>query len=261
MSGKSRSRSGSFFVPGKNTAPYEYTPGAILFPNSFLTSPSYQRLTPGMIHIESFTFNPFAENTFVLHDETGEAIFVDPGNHNQQEHDVLNTYVQSNNLKPVQIINTHAHIDHVLGIAYLKRKYGIPFSLHPIDEPLLKAVKVYAPNYGFPGFDEPEVEQWLEEGDVVTFGNSSLRVLHVPGHAPGHVAFVQDEQRFVMGGDVLFRQSIGRTDLPGGDHNTLLRSICTKLFPLGDDYTVYAGHMEPTTIGFEKKHNPFLTNS
>ncbi|WP_247231361.1 MBL fold metallo-hydrolase [Telluribacter sp. SYSU D00476] len=213
-----------------------------------------------MIQIESFTFNPFAENTYVLYDETGEAVFIDPGNYERQEHDELISYIEANGLKPVAIINTHAHIDHVLGIAFLKRKYGIPFSLHAIDEPLLKAVKAYAPNYGFAGFDEPEIEHYLEEGQTVTFGNSTLEILHVPGHAPGHVAFVNHEQRFVIGGDVLFRQSIGRTDLPGGDHNTLLRSIRTKLFTLADDYTVYAGHMEPTTIGYEKKYNPFLNS-
>ncbi|GAB2787729.1 MBL fold metallo-hydrolase [Rhabdobacter roseus] len=211
-----------------------------------------------MIQIQSFTFNPFAENTYVLHDLTGEALIVDPGNYQQQEHDVLTRYLEERSLKPIRIVNTHAHIDHVLGVSFLKYRYELPFSLHPDDAPLLRAVKTYAPNYGFPAFDEPEVEQWLHEGDTVTFGSSSLRVLHVPGHAPGHLALVNDEQRFVIGGDVLFRQSIGRTDLPGGDYDTLIASIRTKLFTLPDDYTVYAGHMEPTTIGYEKKYNPFL---
>lgn len=213
-----------------------------------------------MIQIKSFTFNPFGENTYVLHDETGEAVFIDPGNYEKHEHDELINYIEANGLKPVGIINTHAHIDHVLGIGLLKRKYDILFGLHAIDEPLLKAVKTYAPNYGFAGFDEPEIDHYLEEGKNYTFGCSTLHILHVPGHAPGHVAFVNHEQRFVIGGDVLFRESIGRTDLPGGDYNTLLRSIREKLFPLGDDYTVYAGHMDPTTIGFEKKHNPFLNS-
>ena len=146
----------------------------------------------------------------------------------------------------------------MLGVAAVKTKYNIPFSLHKIDEQLLKAVKTYASNYGFSGFDEPEIDSYFDEGDTITFGNSSLRILFVPGHAPGHVAFVNDEQQFVIGGDVLFRQSIGRTDLPGGDFDTLITSIRTKLFTLADGYTVYAGHMQPTTIGFEKKNNPFL---
>lgn len=211
-----------------------------------------------MIHIKSFVFSPFAENTYILYDETKEAILIDPGCYEAHEFKELNDFIKKEGLKPVGIYNTHAHIDHVLGVAPLKRTYSIPFALHRKDEPLLLAVKTYAPNYGFARFEEPAVDQWLTEEDVVTFGNSSLRILFVPGHAPGHIAFVNDEQKIVIGGDVLFRQSIGRTDLPGGNMNTLLNSIRTQLFTLGDDYTVYAGHMEPTTIGFEKKYNPFL---
>lgn len=211
-----------------------------------------------MIHIETFVFNPFAENTYVLHDETGETVIIDPGCCDKQELAEITDYIETNALKPVQIINTHAHIDHVLGIAALKRKYNIPFSLHQLDEPLLKAVKSYASNYGFSGFDEPEIDKYLAEGDTVQFGNSSLKVIFVPGHAPGHIAFVNEAQRFVIGGDVLFHMSIGRTDLPGGDHNQLLLSIRNKLFTLPDDYNVYPGHMQLTTIGFEKKNNPFF---
>jgi hydroxyacylglutathione hydrolase len=218
----------------------------------------HSRTFAGMIQIQSFTFNPFSENTYVLHDETGEAIIIDPGCYDKSEVNTLAAYLQDNSLKPVSIVNTHAHIDHVLGVEAIKKKYNIPFYLHKLDEPLLKAVKSYAPNYGFAQFSEPEIEFYLEEGNVVNFGNSALKVIFVPGHAPGHVAFVNEEQRFVIGGDVLFRQSIGRTDLPGGDFHTLINSIKTKLFSLPDDYTVYAGHMQPTTIGFEKKHNPFL---
>ncbi len=211
-----------------------------------------------MIQIQSFVFSPFSENTYVLYDETREAILIDPGCYEPQEYQTLNDFIKENDLKPVGIFNTHAHIDHVLGVAKLKSTYQVPFALHRLDEPLLQAVKTYAPNYGFPTFDEPTVERWLEAGETITFGNSALKIIFVPGHAPGHVAFVNDPQKFVIGGDVLFRQSIGRTDLPGGDMNTLLHSIRTELLTLPDDYTVYAGHMQPTTIGFEKKHNPFL---
>lgn len=211
-----------------------------------------------MIQIKSFVFSPFAENTYVLYDETKEAILIDPGCYEAEEFQELTDFITNEGLTPVGIYNTHAHIDHVLGVAHLKRTYTIPFALHKQDEPLLLAVKTYAPNYGFPRFEEPAVERWIKEGETVAFGNSSLRILFVPGHAPGHVAFVNDEQKLVIGGDVLFRQSIGRTDLPGGNMNTLLTSIRTQLFTLDDDYTVYAGHMEPTTIGYEKKYNPFL---
>lgn len=211
-----------------------------------------------MVQIQTFVFNPFSENTYLLSDETGEAIIIDPGCYDQSEYKKLTDYIAANNLTPVKIINTHAHIDHVLGIAALKRKYNIPFYLHRLDEPVLKAVKSYASNYGFAVFDEPEIDHYLKEGESVTFGNTSLKIIFVPGHAPGHVAFVNDEQKFVIGGDVLFHLSIGRTDLPGGDHATLLSSIRTQLFTLPDDYQVFPGHMQSTTIGFEKKHNPFF---
>ena len=211
-----------------------------------------------MISVQSFTFNPFAENTYILYDETGEAVIIDPGCFEKEEYEELYDFIEKNNLKPAEIINTHAHIDHVLGVAGVKRKYNIPFALHQIDEPYLKAVKTYASNYGFHQFDEPEIDRYIHEGEVIRFGNSSLNVLFVPGHAPGHVAFVSAADQFVIGGDVLFRMSIGRTDLPGGDHATLLSSIRTQLFTLPDEYKVYAGHMEPTTIGFEKKNNPFF---
>jgi hydroxyacylglutathione hydrolase len=211
-----------------------------------------------MISVQEFTFNPFSENTYVLYDETGEAVIIDPGCSEQEEFEELYEFIASIGLKPVEIINTHAHIDHVLGVAGVKRKYSIPFALHQIDEPYLKAVKTYASNYGFYKFDEPEIDRYLVEGEVVKFGNSTLDVIFVPGHAPGHVAFVSAADKFVIGGDVLFYMSIGRTDLPGGDHATLLASIRNKLFTLPDDYKLYAGHMQPTTIGFEKKNNPFL---
>lgn len=211
-----------------------------------------------MIHIERFTFNPFSENTYLLYDETKEAIIIDPGNYTRDENEELINFIAENDIKPVRIVNTHAHIDHVLGVFYLKNKYTIPFALHIKDEPVLMAVKSYAPNYGFPTFNEPEVDQWINEGDTVTFGNSELRIIFVPGHAPGHIALVNDDQKFVIGGDVLFKTSIGRTDLPGGNFETLIDSIRTQLFVLPDDYEVYPGHGGSTTIGFEKKHNPFL---
>jgi hydroxyacylglutathione hydrolase len=211
-----------------------------------------------MVQVQTFAFNPFSENTYLLHDETDEAIIIDPGCYDRSEVNELAAYIEEQGLKPVQIVNTHAHIDHVLGVAALKRKYGIPFALHKLDEPLLKAVKTYASNYGFSAFEEPEIDNFIKEGETVEFGNTSLKIIFVPGHAPGHVAFVNDTDKFVIGGDVLFRMSIGRTDLPGGDHGTLLKSIREQMFTLPDDYTVYAGHMEPTTIGFEKRNNPFF---
>jgi hydroxyacylglutathione hydrolase len=211
-----------------------------------------------MVQVQTFVFNPFSENTYLLHDETGEAIIIDPGCYDRAEVNELAGYVEKHGLKPVRIVNTHAHIDHVLGVASLKRKYNIPFLLHKLDEPLLRAVKTYASNYGFSTFEEPEIDGFIKEDETIEFGNTALKIIFVPGHAPGHVAFVSDKDKFVIGGDVLFRMSIGRTDLPGGDHGTLLKSIREQMFTLPEDYTVYAGHMEPTTIGFEKRNNPFF---
>ncbi|MCF2502911.1 MBL fold metallo-hydrolase [Dyadobacter sp. CY107] len=211
-----------------------------------------------MSTVQTFTFNPFQENTYVLYDETGEAVIIDPGCVEKDEYQELYDFIEAKGLKPVEIINTHAHIDHVLGVAAIKRKYNIPFALHQIDEPYLKAVKTYSSNYGFYQFDEPEIDRYLKEGEIVKFGNSELEIIFVPGHAPGHVAFVSHADHFVIGGDVLFYMSIGRSDLPGGNHETLLKSILTQMFTLPDDYKVYAGHMQATTIGFEKKNNPFF---
>lgn len=211
-----------------------------------------------MISIQTFTFNPFSENSYILFDETKEAVIIDPGNFNNEENETITSFIGQNGLKPVRIVNTHAHIDHVLGVAYLKEHYKIPFSLHKDDMPVLKSGKVSASNFGFPSFWEPEVDSFIDENDTIEFGNSKLSVRFVPGHAPGHIAFINEEQKFVIGGDVLFYQSIGRTDLPGGSFTTLIESIRTQLFTLDDEYKVYAGHMQPTTIGHEKKHNPFL---
>jgi len=211
-----------------------------------------------MINIAVFTFNLFGENTYVLYDETGEAVLVDPGNYGREENERLAEFIQQEKLKPVLIANTHAHVDHVLGVAYAKNRWGIPFALHRTEETVLRSVKVYAPHYGYPAYEEPEIEQWLEQGQTVKFGNSSLDILFVPGHAPGHVAFYSAEDKMLIAGDVLFRESIGRTDLPGGSHPTLLRSIREKFFVLPDDTLVYPGHGPATTIGYEKRHNPFF---
>ncbi|MFD1141292.1 MBL fold metallo-hydrolase [Larkinella insperata] len=211
-----------------------------------------------MTQIKSFVFNPFSENTYVLYDETREAVIIDPGCYEQRERNALTGFIEQNNLKPVKLLNTHAHIDHVLGNAFVKRHYGIELYLHQSDLPVLKAVAVLAPNYGMAAYEEAEVDHFLEAGQTITFGNTELEVRFVPGHAPGHVAFVNHADRFVIGGDVLFRGSIGRTDFPLSDFETLARSIRTQFYTLPDDYTVYAGHMETTTIGQEKKINPFV---
>lgn len=211
-----------------------------------------------MIEIKSFTFNPFSENTFVLHDSaTGEAVVIDPGCYEQEEKAALDGYIDSKKLKVVKLLNTHGHVDHVLGNAHVKEKYGVKLFIHPKDEATQKSVETYAPVYGFVRYSPASPDEFLQEGTKVSFGESSLDVLFVPGHAPGHIAFYNQDQQFCINGDCLFQGSIGRTDLPGGDFDTLMQSIRQKLFKLPDETTIYCGHGPETTIGYEKKHNPF----
>ena len=210
-----------------------------------------------MIQIKKFVFNPFSENTYVVYDETLEAIIIDPGCYEREEQEELSEFIEKQNLKVVQLLNTHCHIDHVLGNQYIKDRYGVGLHIHSKDAETLLAVKVYAPAYGFTQYNEATLDGFFEEGDTILFGNSSFEVIFVPGHAPGHVAFVNKEQKICIGGDVLFDGSIGRTDLPGGNFEELIRSIHEKMFVLDDDMVVYTGHGGETTIGKEKTSNPF----
>lgn len=210
-----------------------------------------------MIEVKSFTFNPFMENTFVVYDDTKECVVIDPGCYEKHERDELVAFIKNNGLKVVKLLNTHCHIDHVLGNQFVKNTFNVELFVHQKDEETLKAVAAYAPSYGFAGYEASSIDHYLEEGKPVKFGNSELDVLFVPGHAPGHVAFVDYETKTVIGGDVLFQGSIGRTDLPGGDFDTLIKSIHEQLFPLGDVYTVYCGHGPETNIKQEKATNPF----
>jgi hydroxyacylglutathione hydrolase len=210
-----------------------------------------------MLEVKKFVFNPFMENTYVLFDETHECIVIDPGCAEKEEEDQLAAFIQSKNLVVKKLINTHCHIDHVLGNAFVKRKYNVGLIIHPIEEPMLRAVKSYASNYGFSQYQDSTADAFLKEGEPLTFGNQQLSVLFVPGHSPGHLAFYHAPTKILIGGDVLFENSIGRTDLPGGDFDTLITSIHQKFFTLPDDVTVYCGHGSETTIGFEKRTNPF----
>ena len=212
-----------------------------------------------MIKIQSFTFNGFQENTYVLFDESKKCIIIDPGCYEQNEKLELVRFIVDNELEPVKLINTHCHIDHVLGNRFVAEKWSLDLEMHELDLPTLRSVKDYCQLYGFHNYEEsPEPSTFLKEGDKIHFGNSSLDVLFAPGHAPGHIVLYSKEQHFVIGGDVLFQMSIGRTDLPGGDYNTLISSIKDKLLPLDEQTKVYCGHGPSTTIGFEKANNPFL---
>lgn len=212
-----------------------------------------------MLKIESFTFNAFQENTFVVSDQTNECIIIDPGCYEKSEGDALIEYIADEALKVTAIINTHCHIDHVLGNYRMKEVFKTKLWINRIEEPYLRAVKTYAPNYGFNLYQESSPDGFIDEKEFVTVGTHELEVLFVPGHSPGHIALYDEQEKIILAGDVLFRNSIGRTDLPGGDHDTLIHSIQHKLFQLPDDVTVYCGHGPETTIGYEKKTNPYCS--
>lgn len=211
-----------------------------------------------MITIHSFTFGPFQENTYILSDETKECIIIDPGCYDAGERSELADFIEANKLKPVKLINTHCHIDHVVGNRFVADTYNLKLEMNEHDKPVLDSLMMVAGMYNLKAEPSPEPSVFLNEGDIVTFGSSSLEIVFTPGHSPGSITFYNREQKFMIAGDVLFYGSIGRTDLPGGHYDTLISSIKNKLFPLGDDYKVYNGHGQPTTIGFERKHNPFL---
>jgi glyoxylase-like metal-dependent hydrolase (beta-lactamase superfamily II) len=193
----------------------------------------------------------------VVSDETKAAVVIDPGCYEKEEKQALTDYIREHDLRVVKLLNTHCHIDHVLGNAFVKDEYNTRLYLHRMDEPVLRAVSAYASNYGFQQYQPATPDVYIEEGEEIEVGNQSLKVLFVPGHSPGHVAFYHEGEKVLLGGDVLFRNSVGRTDLPGGNTDTLLESIHEKLFTLPDDVTVYPGHGPTTTIGFEKTTNPF----
>jgi len=211
-----------------------------------------------MIQLHSFTFGPFQENTYLLWDETLECLIIDPGNNTASEHKALSDFISEKKLKPVRLILTHAHIDHINGNKYVHDTYGLLPEVHRDDLFLLERHEATGAMYGLPVDPSPMPGAYIAEGDVITFGNSRLEVIHTPGHAPGHVTFYNKEQGFMISGDVLFYGSIGRTDLPMGNFDTLISSIKNKLFPLGDQMKVYSGHGPSTTIGFERMNNPFL---
>ena len=207
--------------------------------------------------LKFFVFNPFQENTYVISDNTRECVIIDPGCYEEHEKKLLADYVSDNHLNVRMLLNTHCHIDHILGNDFVKEKFKTKLYIHPKEEFVLNAQKIFAPNYGFHQYHEARPDAYLTPGDSIEFGEQKFTILFVPGHAPGHVAFYNEKEKVVIGGDVLFEGSIGRTDLPGGNFNTLIKSIHEKLFTLPDDVVVYPGHGGETTIGVEKRTNPF----
>jgi hydroxyacylglutathione hydrolase len=213
-----------------------------------------------MLTIKTFTFFPefFGENTYVVSDDTRSCVVIDPGCHHRHEREELVNYIEKNGLRLEKVLNTHCHIDHILGNAMLIQKYRVPLIAHKDELYNLVGAEAFARMWGLSIDPSPEPDQFILEGDIVRFGNTDLEVIFTPGHSKGHVSFFHRESRQVFSGDVLFRDSVGRVDLPGGSASVLIDSILNKLFPLGDDVKVYAGHMESTTIGRERLHNPLV---
>lgn len=211
-----------------------------------------------MLQIRSFVFNPFSENTYVVYNDHKNAFIIDPGNFSTEETRLLQNFIEENGLKIQNILLTHAHIDHVLGLQTVYNLYNVPVLLHETEKEMLDRNPMDANRFGF--FFKPfEGEiQFLKENEVLKLDEDEFKILHVPGHSPGHIAFHNEAQKFVVSGDVLFEGSIGRTDLYKGNHEQLLESIRTKLFILDGDTKVYNGHGNPTTVGFEKDYNPFF---
>jgi hydroxyacylglutathione hydrolase len=211
-----------------------------------------------MLQIQSFIFSPIQENTYILYNEFKQCIIIDPGCYFDEEKETLQSFISQKGLTPVMLLNTHCHLDHVFGNKFVAETYGVTLQLHEKE----KAVLSFAPTSGlmynmpFDNYTGALIE--LKEGDKVLLGDDELEILETPGHSPGSICFYCRKQHFVIGGDVLFKRSIGRTDLPGGNHQTLLNSIRKKLFVLPDETLVYSGHGSPTTIGEEKMENPYL---
>lgn len=211
-----------------------------------------------MLKIKSFVFSPIQENTYALYNEHKDCIVIDPGCYFNEEKDELEAFITQSGLTPRMLLNTHCHLDHVFGNKFVAETYGLTLQLHPKEKALLDYAPASGLMYDMP-FDNYAGDYiYLKEGDTVLLGEDELKVIEAPGHSPGHICFYNASGHFIISGDVLFNRSIGRTDLPGGNHELLLKNIREKLFVLPDETVVYSGHGPVTTIGDEKKYNPFL---
>jgi hydroxyacylglutathione hydrolase len=210
------------------------------------------------MHVKKFTFNPFQENTYILYDESKECIIIDPGCYSIAEQDLLVAFIKSNNLIPVKLVNTHCHIDHICGNKFVSDTWNLGLEASMEDAYNLDLSVQAGIKYGVPIAPSPPIMHELKEGESIRFGESELKILFTPGHSKGSLSFYAAADQLLIAGDALFQMSIGRTDLPGGDYNTLIHSIRTKLFTLPINTLVYSGHGDETTIEFEIKNNPFL---
>lgn len=210
------------------------------------------------MEIKRVVFNPFRENTYLVWDATNEAIVIDAGNMSESENAMFKELISSLGVKPVMAVNTHGHFDHTQGVKWLKEEYGVEFACSSKDKFLIDASSGGVV-YGLKCNEVPEIDVDLDVNDVVSFGDTQLRVIKTPGHTPGHVVLFNEKERVLFTGDTLFKESIGRTDLPGGDYSWIMKSILEEVVPLGDDVVIYPGHEDSSTIGHETLYNPFIT--
>lgn len=211
------------------------------------------------MNVVKFVFNPIQENTYIVWDETKECIIIDAGNMSAREDRVLADFIEEQGLKPVLAVNTHCHFDHILGVEFLKMTYGVPFAASSADLDLLKSGRASGAMFGMELGALPEsIDIDLAATEEIKFGNTTLRVIATPGHSKGCVSLLHEESKSLFTGDTLFRESIGRTDLPGGDYPTIIKSILGKILPLGDEVVIYPGHGDKSNIGHESMYNPFV---
>ena len=213
-----------------------------------------------MFAIKVFTFNPIGENTYILYNESNEGLVIDPGCYSDEEKEELYRFITSKSLTIKGLLNTHCHLDHVFGNKFVSETWGVDLQLHEKEEKMLQRAPASGLMFNLPFDNYAGKLIFLAEGDRIALGNDILEVIFTPGHSPGHICFYCREQEFIISGDVLFHQSIGRTDLPGGDHDTLVNSIRKKIFLLPDYVKVYSGHGIETTVGEEIKYNPYVGN-
>lgn len=211
-----------------------------------------------MLKLKSFTVNPFQQNTYLIWNSQNEAAIIDPGNSNNTENQAIKNFIETNNLTLKRLLLTHAHIDHVMGNKFIFDEYKLLPEMHVADLFFIEKMTDTAHMYGVNCEQSPNPSSYINDNDIITMGELTIKCIHTPGHSPGSISFYFEKERVLISGDVLFYGSIGRTDLPMGNHETLISSIKNKLFHLGDDVKVYSGHGPATSIGFEKASNPFL---